>query len=91
MAEVKIPTVGRQVHYFPNDCDKVAEENGCKVLPATVIQVWGTCINLSVQTFNGDAPVILRSSINHKSSVSKGEDGNPIKGAGRYWDWPEIK
>lgn len=87
MADVKIPTVGRQVHYFPNGADDHASANGAYVLPATVVQESGLLLNLAVTTMNPDGIVVLRYSIAHKS-LQIGEDGDA---AGRYWDWPEIK
>lgn len=83
---IKIPTVGRQVHYFPNGKDEVAQANNAEVLPATVIQPFGTRLNLQVMTMNHDAHTVLRSSVPHKSMVP---ESNPKAFA--YWDWPEIK
>jgi len=86
MSEVKLPTVGRQVHYFPNGADAHCTNNGAEVLPATVVQVFGTSINLAVICMNPDGPVVLRYSVAHKSTAPCYEE----KIQGRYWDWPEI-
>lgn len=72
------------VHYFPNGKDTVAAANGATLVPATVIQPFSSRLNLSVQTMNGDAPVVLRYSVPHKSDLHDGYDA-------AYWDWPEIK
>ena len=85
VAQVKLPTVGRAVHYFPNETDKHSQANGATVLPATVVQTFeGPVLNLLVVTMNQDGPVVLRFSVPHKSS--------PLADNGfSYWDWPEIK
>jgi hypothetical protein len=95
MSEIKVPTVGRTVHYFPSGIDEVAQANGATVLPAIVIQVFGTRVNLQVLTMNPDAPNVLRYSVAHKSDAARdhirqvvGEEA-PIVEA--HWDWPEIK
>lgn len=83
MEQVKLPTIGRQVHFFPNGADKHTANNGADVLPATVVQVFSTKLNLAVTCMNPDGPVVLRYSVAHKSEVN---------GEGQaYWDWPEIK
>lgn len=87
-AELKLPTVGRQVHYFPNGKDQHCEKNNAEVLPATVVQVFGSRINLAVTCMNPDAPIVLRYSVSHKDSANKDEGGNPNEA---YWAWPEIK
>lgn len=81
MSKVLIPTVGRQVHFFHGDNEKHTANNGCKVLPATVVQPFsGLTANLAVLCMNGDGPVVLRYSVSHKSVAVKGNS---------YWDWPE--
>lgn len=83
MSEVKLPTVGRQVHFFPNGADEHAAKNNAEVLPAIVVQAFSTKLNLAVTCMNPDGPVVLRYSVSHKSEVSG--DGQS------YWEWPEIK
>ncbi|CAL1518219.1 hypothetical protein [Chitinophaga sp. MM2321] len=82
MSEVKLPTLGRQVHYFPNDADSHAANNGADVLPATVVQGFSKNLNLAVTCMNPDGPVVLRYSVPHKSEATTDRP---------YWDWPEIK
>lgn len=82
MTEIKLPTVGRQVHYFPSENDPAARANNAMVLPATAIQIFGTAINIQVLTMNPDAHTLLRYSVAHKSTALEGQS---------YWDWPEIK
>lgn len=79
---VKIPTVGRQVHYFTAEQDIIASANGAKKLPATVVQEWGkTLLNLSVMTADVMYPVVVRFSVPHKSEALPGQ---------HHWDWPVI-
>jgi hypothetical protein len=85
MSEIKIPTVGRQVYYFPNGNDLHCSRNGAEVLPATVVQVFSTRVNLAVTCMNTDGPVVLRYSVVHKSEIEH------LTGINSYWDWPEIK
>lgn len=79
---LKIPTVGRQVHYFPSEGDPAARANGAIVLPATVIQSFGTAINIHVLTMNPDSHSLLRYSVPHASAHNPGQS---------YWDWPVMK
>lgn len=88
MNELKLPTIGRQVNYFPNGNDAHVAHNGATILPATVIQVFGSRLNLAVTCMNSDGPVVLRYSVAHLSDTSKNQEGDII---GAYWDWPEIK
>lgn len=90
MDELKIPTAGRVVHYFPNGADAHTAKNGAELLPATVVQPFGTAINLAVTCMNPDGPVVLRYSVQHKSLIAKNEDDSPKAGQS-YWDCPEIK
>lgn len=82
MDNVRIPTVGRQVHFFPNGGDKHCANNNAEVLPATVVQAFGQRLNLAVTCMNPDGPVVLRYSVAHKTEAIEGV---------AYWDWPEIK
>jgi len=84
MSDIKIPTVGRQIHYFPCEHDFHCSYNGAEVLPATVVQVFSTRLNLAVTCMNVDGPVVLRFSVPHKSEADAG-------GIMSYWDWPEMK
>lgn len=89
MSELKLPTVGRVVHYFPKESDPHCKKNNAEVLPATVVQTFGTHLNLAVTCMNPDGPVVLRYSVPHKSIVDStlGDVGSDFS----YWDWPEIK
>lgn len=84
MSEIKIPTVGRQVYYYPNGGDPHCAANNAEVLPATVIQPFGTRINVVVLCMNGDGLIVSRFSVPHKSEIA----ANVVA---PYWDWPEIK
>jgi hypothetical protein len=93
MEEIKLPTVGRQVHYFPNGVDEHASKNNVVMLPATVMQVFGTGhLNLAVTCMNPDAPVVLRYSIHNRLQAPKkiDPDTNTEVIIGAYWEWPEI-
>lgn len=85
MSDIKLPTVGRIVHFFPSKGMKEVQQmdlNGADVLPGIVFQEWGTLrINISVFFF-GNTPVIVQCSVNHKSEAGENEN---------YWDWPEVK
>lgn len=83
MGEIKLPTAGRQVYYYPNGGDKHCANNNAEVLPATVVQTFGLPLNLAVTCMNPDAPVVLRYSVQHKSQIN--HEGQA------YWDWPEVK
>jgi hypothetical protein len=82
MSDVKLPTVGRQVHFFPNGADEHCSKNNATVLPATVVQVFGSMLNLAVTCMNPDGPIVLRYSVKHKDTLPE---------SGAYWDWPDIK
>lgn len=89
MSDLKIPTVGRIVHYFPNGKDNHCAANGAVKVPAIVVQSWGdgnTRLNLSVFPMNQDSPNVLRYSVNHKSSLSLVLNEECTAA---YWDWPE--
>lgn len=90
MSEIKTPTVGRMVIYFPNEFDPVVQHNRLTEAPAIVVQSFSDnlMLNLSVHTMNGDAPLVLRYSVPHKSRAGKNEEGQIVQS---YWDWPEIK
>lgn len=88
---IRIPTVGRQIHFFPVTEQDVAVVgyNNVSPAPATVVQVFGSLhANISILTMNPDAPIVQRLSVQHKSLVVTDPDGNP---GGSYWDWPEVK
>ena len=87
MSEVKLPTIGRTVHYIPVN-DAMPEHNNCRRLPAVVVQEWqNTNVNLQVFTMNPDAPNVLRYSVGHISDAPKDQDGNPTVSC---WEWPLI-
>jgi len=81
---VKLPSVGRIVHYYPNGADPITSNNGAEFVPAIVVQEFGGLLaNLSVFPMNPDATNVLRYSVQHKSM--------PVHTGQAYWDWPEIK
>ncbi|HEY1201693.1 MAG TPA: hypothetical protein VGE79_11955 [Niastella sp.] len=85
MNEVKLPTVGRTVHFYPGAADETCRANGAQCLPAIVVQEWGnTVANLHVFTANHDAPNVIRFSVDHVSKRFEGSQQG-------YWDWPPIK
>lgn len=86
--ELKLPTIGRQVHYFPSK-DEHCKANSATVLPATVVQVFGSRINIAVTCMNPDGVIVLRYSVAHETTVTRDSDGNV--GENGYWAWPEIK
>lgn len=86
--ELKLPTVGRQVHYFPVN-DEHCKANSAEVLPATVVQVFGSRINLAVTCMNPDGVQVLRYSVAHETTVARDVEGKA--GEKGYWAWPEIK
>lgn len=76
MSDIKVPTCGRIVHFFPN------AEHKPRVLPAIVITEYDTYPSLHVFTESEDVPSFLLKTVppaKHK------QEGRP------YWDWPEIK
>ena len=77
MGEVKIPTVGRIVHYF--------EEEG---KPQAAIVTDGGDLAPCLNVFTKYGGVMVKNSVSHKSSLEgvKREDGGFIP----YWDWPPI-
>ncbi len=78
-----IPTTGRIVHYFHNGQDPLAAANNTDKVPALIIQVFGSKLNLSVFPMNPDARNLLRWSVPHKSELHRNTNTG-------YWDWPEI-
>ena len=78
---LRLPTIGRQVHYFPIN-DPHCAANGATVLPATVVQVHGKYLNLSIITMNADGPLVMRWSVPHAS------DAGSFPGAMGVWEWP---
>lgn len=81
MGELKVPTCGRIVHYFPT-AEEAQALSLQSVLPAIVIDQYDTYPTLNVQTGNELHPVVVRKTVAHKSSIIEGQ---------AYWDWPEIK
>jgi len=83
MSEVKIPTCGRAVHYFPMDCSP-SENNGFVKFPATVSSdSTDIFLDLHVLLPNYNDPVNYVENVPHKSNWKQGQLG--------YWDWPEMK
>lgn len=99
MPEVKLPTVGRIVHFFLIDKDTTFTEDysklGCnrsinsdEPLPATVVQVFGYLhANMHVNSMCTNNLIVPKYSVPHKSEILD-EDGNPTRS---YWDYPVIK
>jgi len=93
MSEIKIPTCGRMVHYFPvlPDVLKANAPTYIKMLPAIVIESIENDLAVNMCVFgmgSGISGAETKWSVQHKSCVAKDEDGNP---RWSYWDWPEIK
>lgn len=84
MSEVKIPSTGRIVMYYPSEglvnVDRSAFETPNGVLPAIVM--WEKDMELTLTVFTVDGPRVMNQ-IFHKSAVVDVGDS--------YWDWPEIK
>lgn len=96
MSEIKVPTVGRQVHFFPissGDWATFAAPSGVSPLPGTVVEVCENTtgspvrLNLSILTLNPMYPIGIRHKVPHKSSADI-VNGEIIES---YWDWPVIK
>jgi hypothetical protein len=89
MVEVKSPSCGRIVHFYPHkENDKLCAWNNAEKVPAIVVQNWGDLSsNLSVFPMNPDATNVLRYSVSHLSTVLKDENGVPQQS---YWDWPQY-
>lgn len=74
------PSIGRIVHYFPNEADTQARANGATVVSAIITTVWNPetgYVNLTIFPDLGGA--FGRLSIYHKSTATEGNS---------YWDWP---
>jgi hypothetical protein len=83
-AAPQIPTPGRMVNYIPCATGDTAQNNGCTVVPAIVVQVSGDGLklNLNVFTVNETNPVQLRMDVPHKSEVVD------VTTFVSYWEWP---
>lgn len=92
MSEVKNPSCGRIVHFYPNGNDSVCGANSAEFVPAIVVQSFGNnVVNLSVFPMNNDAPNVLRYSVHHKSdAITINEDGTTNTIYPTYWEWPQI-
>ena len=79
---IQLPTVGRIVHFYPNDWAKEnifpGSLNGATFLPAIITQSFGgTTANLAVITpFYG---IVGQGSIPHKTDTAE---------TNSYWVWP---
>ncbi len=75
MGEVKVPSVGRVVHYHVGEFDsEELRHNHAEDLPAVIVRVWtDTCVNLKVLT---DGPIDV-----WKTSIVLGD-------APGQWSWP---
>jgi hypothetical protein len=90
MEKTAKPTVGRIVHYFPEEQDQEAGQNNAEVCAAIVTQSFDNLTpNLHVMVNgygdNGGAKSVIRFSVPHKNDFVP----NPSNSAG-YWDWPEV-
>lgn len=81
MSDIKQPTCGRIVHYFPMNCSP-KENNGKVKLPA-IVQNDDLFPDLHVLHPNEKHPVSFFRTIPHKSNWAEGQRG--------YWEWPEIQ
>ena len=85
MPDLKIPTPGRIVSFFPNGMEMNGKNlNTATVLPAVVVQSWegSHTLNMSVLLPDQLNPVMFMLSVSHKTYKTDGA---------AYWDWPEIK
>ncbi len=103
MSEVKLPTAGRIVHFFPNgttdiDLARVARSNtslntDVECAPAIVTQGSDNQSNPTAHLTIfpiGQIPVFGHA-INHKSQIELLEDGKTLTTGTPYWDYPVIK
>ena len=80
---VKVPTVGRIVHYYPVN-DSICKASNAEFVPAIIVQCWGNLMsNIQVFTMNPDAQNVLRYSVHHKSELLEGSELS-------YWEYPPI-
>ena len=86
--EVKTPATGRIVNYFPNGKDDELGYNHPVKMAAIVTDGVDTAPDLAVFTRWDERPVVVKLSVQHKSSVLDFETKQPHS---PYWDWPEIK
>lgn len=71
------PTVGRIVHFHPNQHDGLYKNNSAEFHAAIVTQAWSeTCVNMIV--FPAYGPPEVRTSVTYGNSAS----------ANSYWAWP---
>lgn len=82
--ELQMPSVGRIIHFFPQQNDWHARSNYANFIPAIVVQCWGDD-NVNLRIFpvveEGDE-ILIRWSVPHKSKkISEAEDQ-------AYWEWP---
>lgn len=76
------PTIGRQVHYHPDQNDPV-EHAGARALPATITRVFSeTTVNLLVLTDNPEHPVLVRTSVQEQPADRELSHAT--------WTWPVI-
>ena len=81
MNQVKIPTCGRAVHYFPMDCSE--KENNGKLKFAAIVATDDMNPDLHVFYHSEKTPVVFLKSVPHRSEYKEHNSG--------FWDWPEIK
>lgn len=86
--EIKTPTCGRMVHYYPNNNDTEIHAIGGFV-PATILdQINDLTCNMIVLHASDDKPCVMRWSIPHKSLIVPNDSKYGLKSS--YWDWPKI-
>lgn len=86
MEEIRKPTVGRIVNFFPSAQEASersgAASNGAAVVPAIVTQVFDwtdSYKSLNLKVFTDGSANIWAPSTQHKSLAGEGQ---------AYWDWP---
>jgi hypothetical protein len=89
VAEVKMPTTGRIVHFFTTD-KLIKTPDGAAVQAVNDIPYPAMVMcddeypTLSVFTGNQNQPILIVSTVMHKSKLGQHDDK-------QYWDWPVIK
>lgn len=80
----KLPSVGRTVHFFPNQ-DDVLYDVRQKFLAAIVVKAWGNhrCDLRILPSKDTDAKT-LRQNIPHASK------SHSLVLGGAFWDWPQL-
>ena len=80
MSDIKQPTVGRVVHYYPMNCSP--KENNGKVKLAAIVSTDDTYPDLHVLVPSEKNPVSFKRTVPHKTNWKEGMPG--------YWEWPDV-